>query len=686
MTVRTYRDAHGVPHVRAGSLLSLAHGQGEVTGRDRAWQLEHLRRRATGTSAAVLGPSALAWDRLARRATVAATARRAHAALEPETRAFVAAYVAGVNAGLHSDAPELRALGIAAEPWEEWTPLAVFLTQHLLFGSLPGKLWAHRAREVLGEDAALLSQEGPQAGGSNAWAVGGARTRTGSPMIGGDPHRVIEAPGVYQQVRLACEDPDDPFDVVGFTFPGVPGVQHFAHAGGVAWAITNAYADYQDVYAERLRREGGRVEALGPDGWETATSHVETVEVADRADEEVEVVVTARGPVLEGGPDEGAGLSLRAASVVLADLGFDALLPLLRARTVADVDLALDRWVEPVNNVVVADTTGAVRYRVAGRIPLRQDANRRGIVDAADPATAWGEWLTDLPRHDVPPDGHVVTANERRGPESDRIGTVFASPHRARRIHDLLDGRDHLVPEDFAEIHGDTLSLEAVALTGLVREVEKPIGPAGAVREQVLAWDHRMDATSTGAAAYAAWRSGLVRRLAADPVFAPLLVPVHDQVFPPWLDLTTRIGLALETLYAAGSPYGLDLRAHARAALTDAVAHPEAWGATHVVTPVHAFDLATDLEPPPVPALPVSGDTDCVRCTASVPGVTDACVRGSVARYVWDLADRQASGWVVPTGAHADPADPHHHDQLPLWVAGGLAPVITDWDRLEQEP
>ncbi|MEI5672665.1 MULTISPECIES: penicillin acylase family protein [unclassified Nocardioides] len=685
MGARIFRDAQGVPHVRASSVADLAFAQGEVTARDRAWQLEFLRRRATGTTAAAFGPHALAWDRLARRTTIAATARRAHAGLSAQTRAFLASYVAGINAGLHSDAPEFGGVGIVAEPWEDWTSLAVFLAQHLLFASLPGKLWSHRAREVLGADASLLSHEGPHTSGSNAWAAGGGRTASGLPLIGGDPHRVIESPGVYQQVRLACEDPDDAFDVVGFAFPGVPGVQHFAHAGGVAWAITNAMADYQDVYDERLRRTPDGVEALGPEGWAPAAAQTETVAVAGADDEPVEVVVTERGPVFEGGPDEGRGLSVRAASIVLGDLGFDTLLPLLRARTADDVDRALDGWVEPVNNVVVADTTGAVRYRVAGRVPVRDDANRRGIVDAASADAVWRGWLSGLPRHVVPADGHVVTANERRGAESDPIGTGFAPPHRAQRLHALLDGRTDLAPDDFAAFHNDTLSLPALALRELVRSVDAG-GPGAIVRSEILDWDGRMDATSVGAAAFAAWRSALVVRLAAEPVFAPLLEERHDRVFAPWLDAAGRIGLALETLADAGSPYGIDLRAHAAAALEDAVGHPATWGATHVVTPAHAFDVASvDLDPPPVPPLPVSGDTDCVRCTGSVPGLTDACYRGSVARYVWDLADRSASGWVVPLGAHADPRDPHHHDQLPLWVAGELAPVVTDWDQLSED-
>jgi penicillin amidase len=74
-----------------------------------------------------------------------------------------------------------------------------------------------------------------------------------------------------------------------------------------------------------------------------------------------------------------------------------------------------------------------------------------------------------------------------------------------------------------------------------------------------------------------------------------------------------------------------------------------------------------------------------VRCTGSDPGLTDEVYRGSVARYVWDLADRQAGGWVVPMGADGDPRAAHHHDQLEAWAAGELVPIVTDWERLTEE-
>ncbi len=660
---RIYRDAYGVPHIRATDVLDLARGQGWATARDRAWQLEYQRRRATGTTAEVLGEPQLPWDTWARQTRIVDTARRAFDGLGEETRAFVTAYVEGLNAGLHADAPELVRLDIEPAPWEPWTPLAVFHAQHLLFASVPAKLWHHRARAVLGADEALLSRDPAYGSGSNAWAVGGARTATGKPLIGGDPHRVFESPGVYAQVRLATDD----LDVFGFTFPGVPGVQHFAHAGDVAWAITNAIADYQDVYEESLDDVvDGREETIAVRGADPVT---------------VEALATERGVLFEVDRERGRGLAVRDAPTVLGDLGFEALLPLLRAHSVDDVDRALDAWVAPVNNVVIADRSGAVRFRNAGRVPVRAEANRRGIVPGRG-ADTWSAWV-ELPRHEVPPDGQVVTANERRGSESELLGSEFASPHRAARLHALLRGRDDLTVEDFEDILGDSFTLTALPLCAMVRDLEP--GPAGKpVRDAILEWDGVMAAGSRGAAAFAAWRNALTTRLCAEPVLAALRdYSVYGPLFAPYLNLEASVGWGLEPLVNARTPYGIDVRRLAAEALEDSAEHPDAWGDTHVFGPTHAFDLADpDLTPPAVPTTPVSGDIDTVRCTGWLPGFTDEAYRGSVARYVWDLDDRARSGWVVPMGASGDPRSSHHLDQLEAWADARLVQVELDWERL----
>ena len=68
-------------------------------------------------------------------------------------------------------------------------PLAAFHAQQILFANLGGVLWERLTRSVLGDDARLLNAEGLELSGSNAWAVGGARTASGRPLVAGDPHR-----------------------------------------------------------------------------------------------------------------------------------------------------------------------------------------------------------------------------------------------------------------------------------------------------------------------------------------------------------------------------------------------------------------------------------------------------------------------------------------------------------------
>ncbi|MCQ9184829.1 penicillin acylase family protein [Streptomyces sp. IBSBF 2953] len=688
MTTEIYRDAWGVPHLRADGVLELARLQGLVTARDRAWQLEVERHRARGASAAFLGPDALPWDLFARRARLDDTARRCFAALErrdPQTADWVRAYVDGVNEGLRTaGAPEFARVALAPGRWEPWTPLAVWLATHILFAGFPAKLWREEAAGRLGPEAVgLFAADGPGSSGSNGWLVGGDRTVTGHAVIAGDPHRFVEDPGVYQQIRLACDE----FDVVGLAVPGVPGIAHFGHTGTVAWAITNAMADYQDLYRERLRRTGAGVEALGPDGvWRRIARHTESVRVAGEESVEVEVLETERGPVIAGGPeglDDGAplALALRYPPRVTADLGFEALLPLLRARRVDDVDRAFDLWAEPVNVVQAADAEGGVLHRVAGRVPLRARVNGTRLVPAWEPGHEWTGWH-EMPRAGLD-DGIAVMANQR-GPAAE-LGVEFAAPHRADRIRALLSQRRRWSAPDMPALHTDTHLASAAPLLDRLTALDGLTGPAAELRERLLRWDRRMDADSRDAARFAALRSALVRRLAAHPAFAPLTAPpAYPEVFLPWLALLPRVGFALEHLLRADELYGIDRQRLVREAVEEVAetfaGQPDVrWGDTHRLAPWRALPGPSD----EAPAL--DGDHDCVLCTSAVPGWTDLAARGPAARYVWDLARREDSLWVVPFGASGLPGHPHHHDQLPLWLRGELAPVVTDWARLNKE-
>ncbi|NEB88567.1 GNAT family N-acetyltransferase [Streptomyces anulatus] len=733
-----FRDDWGIPHLRAADALALARAQGHVTALDRAWQLETERHRLLGTSASVLGAEAVDWDRFVRRARLADTARRCFDRLAPETAAWVGAYVDGVNDGLAegaSRAPEFAAVDGAPGRWEPWTPLGVWLSTHILFAGFPTKLWREEVAHRLGEDRmTLFATDGPGTAGSNGWLLSGERTASGAPLLAGDPHRFIEAPGVYQQIRLACPA----YDVVGLAVPGVPGIAHFGHGGGVAWAITNAMADYQDLYREQLRRTpDGGVEAFGPDGWYRAHAHTETIEVAGADPETVEVIETDRGPVIIGGPDGDWGrapggdpggapggrpggdsggdlgggpdadasaegpraISLRHPPRVTGELGFDALPALLRARTVDDLDTALDRWVEPVNVVLAADTAGGTLHRVAGHVPVRPYANRLRVVPAEDPAYAWreGEGAPQPRTGTVGPGGIAVMANERG--LAAPLGVEFAPPHRARRIRELLGGRTDWSPAAMSAVHTDTLLASSRPLLSLLAWAPG-LGPAAErLRDRLLRWDRHMDADSTDATLYSRLRTDVVHRLAGHPALKgvtgaddPWRSAAHPALFRPWLAAVPRIGYALESLLTVGLlPYEDRLAVVAASAEAVAAAAEETppgpWGELHRLSPWQALpDLVPDGSDAEAIRPGLAGDHDCVLSTSGVPGVTDLFARGPAARYVWDLARREDSRWVVPFGASGVPGSAHHRDQTPLWVRGELAPVVTDWNLLHRTP
>ncbi|WP_329136841.1 penicillin acylase family protein [Streptomyces sp. NBC_01476] len=700
MRSEVYRDDWGIPHLRAGSALALAHAQGRNAAHDRAWQIETERHRAAGTTAAFLGPQAVGWDVFARQAMIEDTARRCHARLDARTARWVGAYAAGVNAGLGEGvrrAPEFAATGLAPGRWRPWTPLAVWISTHILFSGFPAKFWRDMVGRRLGEAAvAYFATDGTGTAGSNGWLLTGERTASGAPLIAGDPHRLIEAPGVYQQIHLACPE----YDVVGLAVPGVPGIAHFGHTGHVAWAITNAMADNQDLYAERLRDRAGSLQALGPDGWERVAAGTQTVEIAGAAPLRVPVLETARGPVIAGAspadavpfPADGArfpaggngapagwdAVSLRWEVRVTGDLGFAALPALLAARTVADVGRALDAWAEPVNVVLAADTRGGVLHRVAGRVPLRDAGNGLRVVPAWEPRHAWGP--TDAPLPEAPVHGgFAVMANERG--LAAPLGVEFAAPHRARRIAGLLAASRGWTAKEMTAIHADTYLPGAEALLAeLAALTPAALSPGAArLRGQLLGWERRMDADSTDAAAYAELRTAVVRGLAAHPAFAPLTgPPPYPGVFQPWLAPLPRIGFALESVLTRGPLPAADRAAIVRAALEEVAARPgrPAWKDLHRLAAWSALPGAV------LPAPGLGGDHDCVLSTSSVPGVTHTSARGSAARFVWDLADRAESRWIVPFGADGVPGTPHRDDQLPHWLSGELVPVVTDFDLL----
>ena len=118
------RDEYGVPHVFGSTLEAVWFGAGYAQAQDRLWQAEMLRRSATGTSAEILGSSAIESDVMAR-TLFGPPARRAElfANASPQMQRILTSFVAGMNAWI-ADAtrlgtlpPEYQGQGLVPRPW-----------------------------------------------------------------------------------------------------------------------------------------------------------------------------------------------------------------------------------------------------------------------------------------------------------------------------------------------------------------------------------------------------------------------------------------------------------------------------------------------------------------------------------------------------------------------------------------
>ena len=512
-----YRDAWGIPHIRADSdadayfALGLAHAQ------DRLFQMDLTRRKAIGRSAEWLGAEAAESDILVRRLGMEAACRRDHEALGAEAKVMLARYAAGVNAfiGCGARLPvEYALLETVAEAWEPWHSIAVMRRLGLLMGSVWFKLWRALALPVVGAEAAMTLRydDGgrdllciPTGATAGRWAAdlatlapaitgllqamgtdetgaaattgpwGRPATATGRPILAGDPHRVFEIPGMYAQAHLAS----DTFDVIGLTVPGVPGFPHFAHNGHVAYCVTHAFMDIHDLFLEQFDPTGAA--ARFGDGWEPVRTRRDTVAVRGGETHSFDIVETRHGPVIAGDPARGAALTLRSVQFAEPDLSFDCLPRMTQVRTVAGLYEATRGWGVIDHNLVAGDVNGSIGHQVRARIPRRNRAHGWLPMPGWTGEYEWDGWIAheDMPCIVDPAGGVIVTANNRVVSDDypEYLCTDCHPPYRAERILARLGELSPFRVMDAAAIHADTLSPNAGLFQARLAAMPAPADP-----------------------------------------------------------------------------------------------------------------------------------------------------------------------------------------------------------------
>ena len=731
------RDRYGVPHIFARNAHDLFFMQGYVLAQDRLFQMDLYRRAAHGRLSEVLGEATLAADKLTRTLSLTRAAERDLALLSAEARGAADAFAEGVNKFLeqHGESLPLEFVILGYRPglWSALDSLAIIKLQaydqsvnfqsELVRTGIAQRLGATAIPTLFPEPAgtagieaawgriapylgaptgsslegsatlhAILGDAGPGAG-SNCWALAGSRTASGKPLFAGDPHLGVRNPSIWYELALDGAG----YKVAGFTIPGVPGVV-LGHNDRVAWSLTVAYVDQQDLFLERqdpadLRRflYQGRSEA--------ATVHRELIRVKGRPDAvPFDVVVTRHGPIVT--PVMKGTLSQFALRWTALDGGrnLDGILALDRARDWASFRAAAALVEGPALTLCYADVDGHIGAALVGRVPLRASAD-----DGRLPLPGWTgehEWREPLapernPTVLDPADGFVAFSNQR-WVTLDAAGSPaeWDPGFRAARVRELLAGTTQATVEDFRRFQTDVASIPSRRLREplLAATASSPL--AARAQEMVRAWDGALAIDSAAAAIYETFLVKLAERTFKDKLGETLYTEYVGEGRPA-LALYELASRPTDPWFAelGSATQGRD--AIAGQALDDAVRDLERrqgadpakwrWGAQHRIKFEHPLGTAIPFGLLNIGPFERPGDDDTVN-DAPFEFATPYDLRAHASlRTIVDLGDVDGSWSVLPTGQSGQPAARHWGDQTTLWLRGELKPMPLSRSRIDAE-
>jgi penicillin amidase len=599
--VDIYRDKMGIPHIYASTLHDLFYAQGFVHAQDRFWQMDAWRHIGSGTLSEMFGKGQLETDAFLRTLGWREVAQAEWDGMGSESRSILQAYAEGVNAYLkdHSGTSlslEYAVLGLLSPAYkiEPWTPVNSLTWGKAMAWDLRGNMDEEIERAVLlktlsaqqveqlfppypsdhpvivnkigdgttsvdfnsstsesqmvpaealaavQQNVSLLDGASGKHGdgiGSNSWAVSGAHTGTGLPILANDPHLGIQMPSIWYQVDMHCLPKSDqcPFEIGGFSFAGVPGVI-IGHNDDIAWGFTNTGPDVMDLFIEKVNPDNpNQYEADGK--WVDFQIRSETINVVGDKPVTITVRSTRHGPIIsdtygplkdtntDNVPDfvpfkDQSGVFLPDHYVIALawtalnpSSPFEAIWGFNKAQNWDQFRAAARNFHVPAQNLLYADVQGNIGYQMPGDVPIRKNGDGRFPVPGWTGEYDWTGFIPfdQLPYTFNPAEGYIATANNEIPPAGYPyfITADWDYGFRASRIVDLIKNAPGKIDIAYIQkMQGDMYDANAATLVPLLLKLNGSFtGEQSAALNLLKTWDFQARSDSTAAAVFESfWR------------------------------------------------------------------------------------------------------------------------------------------------------------------------------------
>lgn len=739
-----------VPHIFAERRDDAYLALGLLHAQNRLWQMELLRRAGQGRLSEVFGIATLDHDKFIRTLGLHEFARRAVERLSPGARAALDAYAKGVNAWILRDVRRLEVrlplefllLWHEPEPWQPADSIVILKMMSLQLGRNLDKEIDRLTFAALGLSPAeiedllpTVSQWGapplpdirslyplrkpatfaprPRAGletsiaqgASNNWVVAGALTKSGKPLLAGDPHLRLSAPSTWYLVHLAIGHEEGKFaNLVGASLPGTP-LLPLGRGDTFAWALTNTETDVQDLYVEKLNPADPR-QYLTPDGWRDLGHETTIIRVRGTVDVTLDRLSTRHGPIISSvyrGLDSmlapGHVVALQWVGLTDDDATVEAALFDADIRTAHDALERVRPTVGPMQSMVVADTAGAIGLIAAGRMPIRGADN---AVSGRAPVPGWDaiyDWkgfvpFDSLPRVENPTSNAIGTTNTRMVDANfpHLLTWDWGPTFRQQRYDELVPMRGR---HDLASMRAAQLDVVSPAARRLAPLMVSATRTAQLSRRAVVELD-----------ALAGWDGGMRANIREPLIFTAWLRHAFDLVWRDDLAHAASLSLDERTVtmidLLEGRPMARDwcddrttlaveacgqilARALDQALLDlDQRFGPNSrtwqWGSAHYADGAHE----------PLGRLPIIGNFFNIRVPSdgglftlnrgkSYLGSSEpyASRDATTFRAVYDLSDLDASLFIQSTGQSGNPLSSHYRSFAERWSKGAYITIPT---------